>query len=173
MTTQRQKIIDHLKKNRYPWGMWLDPDCYGPELGKEMQEKAEDIGKKAFLWWVGGDWTDCLVAHFRPEAAYHLRPDYAEEQEIEECEIYTIAAIRGFHAEVYDFGGRREVGLAFIPDGYKRVGFKFKDGTVHGSPIKYSVPGITSHGYYASYDDLKTKQALEHHAISVLFRRQT
>ena len=88
------------------------------------------------------------------------------EPEILECEIYSLGTL--FYR---DIGGiQRSLSKAIeCPD---FIGFLFADGIVKGSPVKYSVPGITSHGYYASYEDLKTKQALEHHATSVLFRRK-
>ncbi len=93
-------------------------------------------------------------------------PDYAEEPEIEECEITDMDGHLHFR---YD-GISHSIHQAW--DHADFIGFKFKDGTIMASPVKYSVPGMTSKGYYASYEDLKTSQALEHHASHVLFRRK-
>ena len=81
-------IIDLRKKNRYPFGMWPDPECYGPELGKEMQEKAWELGKSAFEYFDGSEWTmKGLCEVFAYAGTYRLRATYQEEPEIEKCEI--------------------------------------------------------------------------------------
>ncbi len=164
-------VIQQLKDNEKPFGL----------MSEEMQVKARGIEPPGnFLFFTpyrpngGIEWAimageqNELHNHF----TYRLRADYAEKPEIVECEVYTQKSQRqGFYIIVFDFGDTTGLGLAQYPDGYTRVGFKFEDGTVFGKPVKYSVPGITSKGYYAHYDDIKTGQALEHHATAVLFRR--
>ena len=163
-------IIEQLKKNEKPFGL----------MSEEMQEKAVELGFHGNFQLYSGYGSDggfgAIIDNpkygYNRKLTYRLRPDYAEEPEIVECEIYVGESIRpGFGLDVYDFGIDRELSIALIPNGYKRIGFKFEDGSVMGSPVKYSVPGMTSKGYYASYEDLATNQALEHHATYVLFRR--
>ena len=158
-------LIQQLKDNEKPFGL----------MSEEMQVKAREIGRCAnFKCLSGRTWASCTSKAniFDYERTYRLRADYEDEPEIVECELYTAPSMhKGFVLDVYDFGIDRDLSIALVPNGYKRVGFKFEDGTVFGSPVKYSLPGMTSKGYYASYEDLKTSQALEHHAIAVLFRR--
>ena len=94
--------------------------------------------------------------------------DYEDEPEIREMEITANNSncLCMYNDEGVSFGS-----IARVHERPDFIGFKFKDGTVMGMPVKYSVPGQTSHGYYASYEDLKTDQALEHHATHVLMRR--
>ncbi len=163
-------LIQQLKDNEKPFGL----------LSEEMQAKLKTIDSKDIECLQAAeqaDWHSCfnysltnIINH--PTNTYRLRADYEEEPEIVECELYTAPSMhKGFVLDVYDFGIDRDLSIALVPNGYKRVGFKFEDGTVFGSPVKYSLPGMTSKGYYASYEDLKTSQALEHHAVAVLFRR--
>ncbi len=162
-----KNILEQLKQNEKPFGL----------MSAEMQEKMIEIGKQNLdCFWPqnGGTWNAAYTTDeiYCGTDTYRLRPDYEEEPEIVECELYNKESqTRGCYIKAYDFGNKTGLGLAQYPDGYKRIGFKFKDGTVMGTPVKYSVPGMTSKGYYASYEDLKTSQALEHHAIAVLFRR--
>ncbi len=110
---------------------------------------------KADKWYVGEN----LYNVFR------LRPDYEDDLEIVEHEIFGVESHLHFHYE----GTRHSVGQAYDQPDF--IGFLFDDGIVMGIPVKYSVPGQTSRGYYATYGDIKSGQALEHHAVAVLFRR--
>ena len=159
-----ENLIELLKKNMVPIGLW--PKFYGEVVGKAMQAKMKQMEPKdieCFLTTGPAEWGSCenfswtnMERHI--SNTYRLRSDYEEkpeEPEIVEHEIYDDE--RHSPREAYD-----------QPD---FIGFKFDDGTVFGSPVKYSVPGETSHGYYAYYGAIKTGQALEHHATHVLFRR--
>ena len=162
-----ENLIELLKKNWFPLVAWQEPECYGPELGKKMQDKANEIGKREFYYY-DNDWRQCSEGHFFENSIYRLRSDYEEkpeEPEIVECEIcYDERHLHFDHERV-----RHSPREAYDQSDF--IGFKFDDGTVFGSPVKYSVPGETSHGYYAYYGAIKTGQALEHHATHVLFRR--
>ena len=104
------------------------------------------------------------------EGTFHLRPDYEEKPNIVECEIKE----KNDNELRYNYNGDSDIWIliAKAVNDPNFIGFKFKDGTVMGSPVKYSVPGMTSKGYYASYGDIKTSQALEHHATHILFRQK-
>ncbi len=82
-------IIQQLKDNRYPFGMWPDPECYGKELGEAMQEWARKIGSGRFdVWGSSGQW--CKVPHERhmsTELTFRLRDTYEEEPEIVEVAL--------------------------------------------------------------------------------------
>lgn len=152
-------IIEQLKNNRTRFDL----------LSGELRTAVERLPRpnNCLEYWRGGalKWATAGTPTFQADVVYRLRPDYEPEPEIVECEIrghmYVCEPHRGKHTEeLYK--------AAFRPD---FIGFKFKDGTVFASPIKYSVPGVTPRGYYAQYDDLVKNQALAHHAIAVLFRK--
>ena len=165
-----ENLIELLKKNMVPIGLW--PKFYGEVVGKAMQEKVEEIGMCGnFRTYIhpgfGGIITNPGYGYCW-DKTYQLRADYEEkpeEPEIVECEIcYDERHLHFDHERV-----RHSPREAYDQSDF--IGFKFDDGTVFGSPVKYSVPGETSHGYYAYYGAIKTGQALEHHATHVLFRR--
>ena len=161
-------IIQLLKDNGFPFGMWPEPKCYGEGLGMEMQGKAREInGEGVFLIWMRYKWCERTRETFEGDYAYCLRPDYEEKPEIVEV------MIRKLNSDlVYEYGGSGKLYLDMAFRDPDFIGFKFEDGTVFDQSIKYSVPGITSKGYYTHYNDLKAGQSLEHHATHVLFRRQ-
>jgi len=143
-------IIEQLKNNRYQWGMWLDPECYGPELGKAMQEKAREIGYQHFNHY---DYRGCWRGHnklgeFDNLTCFHLRADYAEQPEIEECEIYEDGDHLHFQYCM------------------------FEDGTVWATST-YSTSGEPGMGSVrTSLAKIKSGSHTVLHATHVLFRRQ-
>ena len=159
-------LIEQLKNNKYPFGL----------MSEEMQEKARQIGQNRFWkYLMSEDGEQCGFMDAKSDfdeyksLVYRLRPDYKDEPEIREMEISgnNSNCLCMYNDEGQNFGS-----IAKVHERADFIGFKFADGTVMGSPVKYSVPGITSHGYWASYEDLKTSQARERHAICVLFRRK-
>ena len=161
-----ENIIQQLKDNEKPFVL----------MSEEMQKKAKEIGPVDFLilsivgiainW---PKWNPFCGGDFVYKETYRLRPDYEEEGGIRQMEI---ASNNSNCLCMYNDEGQSFGGIATLHDRPDFIGFKFADGTVMGSPVKYSVPGITLKGYYASYKDLKTGQALEHHATHVLFRQK-
>ncbi len=154
-----ESIIQQLKKNRYPFGMWPDPECYGKELGEAMQAKAREIGKEFFNWWVAGDWTICPVAQFRSEATYRLRADYEDEPEIRQMEI---KANNSNCLCMYNDKGQSFGSVAKVKERADFAGFWFKP--VYGDEI---------------YTELWLNLDVEHngnyqmtHATHVLFRQK-
>ncbi len=78
-----KEIIRALKLNRYPFGMWAKPECYGTELGEAMQAKAVAIGKyDNFLWYNDKDWEFTQNHGFIGSCTYRLRSDYEEKPEL-------------------------------------------------------------------------------------------
>ncbi len=157
-------LIQQLKDNEKPFGL----------MSAEMQEKAKKMRSSEDLqvYTCNGRWEKHIKGYvLRENLAYRLRPDYEDEPEIEECEIKPRA---GYLRFCYETAGKPYLNISIdlavsIPD---FIGFKFDDGIVMGTPVKYSVPGQTSRGYYATYGDIKSGQALEHHATHVLFRQK-
>jgi len=60
-----------------------------------------------------------------------------EKPEVVKCAIYAGSAIKGFNAEVYDFGDKKELNLLLTPDGYVRIGFLYEDGRITTSTRRY------------------------------------
>lgn len=157
-------IIEQLKANEKPFGLMTN------EMQREMVRHKLKGHRQVYSGSSEWEMHDPDTS-LNTDDTYRLRADYTEQPEIVECEIYTKdSSTQGVYIKVYDFGHQKGLGLGQYPDGYKRIGFKFADGTVMGKPVKYSVPGITTRGYFATYEDIVTGQALEHHAIIVLFR---
>ncbi len=153
-------ILEQLKENEKPFGL----------MSEEMRAKQGDMEKSDFQVFRNGAWMNYDASFPGCNSfVYRLRPDYEDEPEIVECEI--IADGNGkFHYNRPD--GITNCSLSTAVNCPDFIGFKFEDGTVFGLPVKYSVPGVTTKGYYAFYDDIKTSQALEHHATHVLFRQK-
>ena len=105
-------ILELLKTNRYAFGL----------MSAEMQEKAREIGAKSeHFGCLATDkdeecWTGGIRGRFVFGLTYRLRPDYEEEPEIVECEIYTDC-----HSNlVYDGNGATET---YIHTACRRVNF--------------------------------------------------
>ncbi len=162
-------LIDLLKKNRYAFGMWTDPECYGPEIGKEMQEKASEIGKQYFQFYqysAGGfkAITGKYDATFFGDHTYRLRPDYEEEPEIEECEIY----LDNDDFSYKRFGDARPKVICRADNDPDFIGFKFEDGVVSGVPVRY----LLTCGHFNTFAFKEFAEVKVLHATHVLFRRQ-
>ncbi len=155
-----ENIIQQLKDNEKPFGL----------MSEEMRKRMRELAANSVLeFWNDHEWDCAMMPSFKGSTTYRLRADYEEKPEINECEISvgrngTLSYDRDDGITSCSLGS-----ASSYPD---FIGFKFEDGTVMGSPVKYSVPGMTSKGYYTSYEDIKTGQALEHHATHVLFRRK-
>ena len=155
-------LIKLLKKNEKPFGL----------MSEEMQEKQRKMGDTDFQVFRSGEWMNYDASYPGCNSfAYRLRDDYKDEPEttIRQMEI---SANMSNCLCMYNDEGQSFGSIAKVHERADFTGFKFEDGTVMGSPVKYSVPGMTLKGYYASYEDLKTSQALEHRATHVLFRKQ-
>ena len=166
--TEEMTIIEQLKKNEKRF-------C---EMSPEMQKKLKTISPEDIECLQAPqqrDWNLCsgysagdIIRH--PTNTYRLRADYEEKPEIVECEINkTDDGSLGYRRKCNGgCGGGSLLFRAFADPDF--IGFKFEDGTVSALPVLYSVPGVTPRGYFALHDDIENKQALEHHAIAVLFR---
>lgn len=90
MKFSNEELILKLKSNRYAFGMWPEPECYGKKLGEAMQAKAEDIGPWDFEKFASRWVTSWDKKGFLTGDVYRLRPDYeAPEAEVGviECKI--------------------------------------------------------------------------------------
>ncbi len=152
-------LIQQLKDNEKPFGL----------MSAEMKRKMRSLDTEHLQIYQVGDWFDLDQPLDRIQDllqyTFSLRPDKVEQPEIVECEIRCNDSVGRFY-----FDGLNMCPLSQVFNDPDFIGFKFKDGTVMGSSVKYSVPGITSRGYFALYGDIKTGQALEHHATHVLVR---
>ncbi len=166
-------IIKLLKKNRYPFGMWPGPECYGKELGKEMQDEAARIGFAEF--WVYTEFGQTAMEQlpvwgkhpkrFEWDHAFRLRPDYEDEPEIEE---YAIEFNRNSNYQYYIRENERCISDACDDPDF--IGFKFEDDPViYDSPIIYSFKDDTFRD--AHLEHLCSGEAKVLHASHVLFRR--
>ena len=171
-----ENIIQLLKKNRYPFGIWPDPECYGKELGEAMQEKAREIGAKSEHFgclatdkeeecWAGG-----IRGRFVFGLTYCLRADYEDEPEIEECEItHEISKTCGRLGVVKP--NRNRVPLSEVCNHPDFIGFKFEDGKIRSVSTVYGKPNITTTQFYEiDESDLGDCEVL--HATHVLFRQK-
>ncbi len=158
-----ESVIKLLKDNEKPFGL----------MSEEMQAKMRDVDAAAFQrfsardngTWCDHDMTDRVFLYDVP---YRLRPDYEDEPEIVECEIYS-ARDGNVYIDVYDFEDEEEIRLDVIPVGYKRIGFKFEDGNMSASPVRYrNRSGAIWHT--VPLEDVADFEVL--HATHVLFRRK-
>ncbi len=164
-------LIKLLKQNEKPFGL----------MSEEMQAKAVELGFHGnfqlysdFQLYSGygsdggfGAIIDNPDYGYNRKLTYRLRPDYQEEPEIVECEIYEKDShVQGCYTKAYDFGDQRGLGLAQYPNGYKRIGFKFEDGCMRTTPVYYQLESYTNDQVRIEDDHTVL------HATHVLFRRQ-
>ncbi len=150
-------IIDDLKKNEKPFGL----------MSEEMQAKAREIGIHGnFRLYCGphkDSWGGLILADaafFKTNETYRLRPDYAEEPEIEECEILPpdddgLKWVRRTPNHTMDFTSC-EMHKDFI-------GFKFEGGLVLPYPTYSNGPGFIK--------EIKAGETKVLHATHVLMRK--
>lgn len=141
---QDKDIIKLLKDNRYPFGMWPEPECYGPELGKEMQEKARELCRSGDLqeYSCNERWEKHSKDYvLRNNIAYRLRDTYQEQEpEIEKL----IVRDRGNGLlEVWGDGmdGTCKGLLHEMPSRPDIIGFLYEDGIVRAYHRCYKSPG--------------------------------
>ncbi len=129
-----KEIIQALKNNRYPFGMWANPECYGTELGGAMQAKAKEIGKSDNFDYFGGKvWAlqDNTNNHFIVDKTYSLRPDY------EPLKIIVEKAIYPNEAELCIDDGGEPTSIHILLSSTRFIGFKYEDGGVRTDSIMY------------------------------------
>ncbi len=140
-------VIEQLKDNEKPFGL----------MSEEMQAKAREIGTEEFSIWRVREWGTPGSKVFDGMYTYRLRSDYAEEQEIVECEIYAKGTL--FYRDPN--GIQRKLSEATMwPD---FIGFKFKDGKILPYPIKYGDAHIQN--------VCGLRSGPVHHTTHVLFRK--
>ncbi len=170
-----KNLIEQLKKNRYPFGMWPDPECYGKELGEAMQAKAREIGLlKAFRLFVGPGWGGIFEAtgcKFRDAKTYCLRADYEDEPEIVEYKIISGGCTAWMDMLAYIDGRCVEQGICEASAYLDFIGFKFADGQVANRAVAYF---STTHRFsgLVHIDQIKDGSFKVLHATHVLFRRK-
>ena len=75
-------IIERLKVNNYVFGMWPLEECYGPLLGKAMQEKVRELGLTGFFEvWRLDHWDSPILGLIKKDQVYRLRNSFQEEGE--------------------------------------------------------------------------------------------
>ncbi len=153
-------LIQKLTDNRYPFGMWPEPECYGKELGEAMQAKAEEIGiTNNFRKFCGTGWGGIFKAtgiKFHREDTYCLRADYEEPKPgIVECKVYEHDGRFRFK----DVAGTTW-SLDYACGQIDFIGFKYSHGHVSASSRVYQLkdrPGITIPAFNATHlpDDIE------------------
>ncbi len=157
-----QNLIQLLKDNEKPFGL----------MSAEMQEAMRQIGKNGFERYFArgnGTWGehDMTSRVFLHDTAYRLRPDYEDEPEIVECEIYPDekdGLLTYMRKDNPTF-------LIAAADDPNFIGFKFKDGTVAIAPSRPMLIPTSPRGFSASFDEIKAIQDFMY-ATHVLFRRK-
>ena len=155
-----ENIIQQLKDNEKPFGL----------MSEEMQEKASEIGRCAnFKCLSGRTWASCTSKAniFDYDRTYRLRPDYEDEPEIVECEIWADDGHLHFR---HRLGGGLQHSIHQACDHPDFIGFKFEDGQIWNSPINYSFGG-TAPGFRTTVEIIETNGCVVQHATHVLFRR--
>ena len=162
-----KSIIQQLKDNRYAFGMWPDPECYGKKFGEAMQGKARALPKEVFDVYEnfpdGVDWNPCLKGsgNFCTYQTYRLHADYEDEPEIVECEIK-----RQFNDVYYIFTGKCPIYTATGDPDF--IGLKFEN-WIWGMAYKNKHTGIITLMIRA--DQLDDYEVCDMTQAHVLFRR--
>ncbi len=105
-----KEIIHALKNNRYPFGMWALPICYGTELGEAMQAKAREIGKDTNQFQVFGEiWESANTGDFFTYNTYRLRSDYEEKPELRHGDYGRITSTVGDEDGIVIADGQHEL----------------------------------------------------------------
>lgn len=152
-------IIQQLKDNEKPFGL----------MSEEMQEKAREVGQPEFEMYMKDDtWMRCggcnnFHSPKITDQTYRLRPDFAEEPEIVECEIYVT------HRQLMYMGQSGPTGIHKACKDPDHIGFKFEDGAIGPTPIHYRDAGGD---IYCKLGDGRLDEITVLHATHVLFRRQ-
>ena len=163
-------IIKLLKKNKYPFGMWPEPECYGKEVGEEMQAKARGIGKKEFQFYSMNGWENpARDDNFCSYNVFRLRPDYKDELEIVECEITLNPESNIWCYRCPCSNDLVNADSAHSCPGYRLSGFKFEDGKMYPISTVYKFKNKLITYYSIDIDRLDEYEVL--HATHVLFRR--
>ena len=159
-------LIQLLIDNRYPFGTWPDPECYGKELGEAMQAKAKGMDSKNFELLVGsGNWCRIISErHLSRNFTYRLRFDYKKEPEIVECEVYE--SEKGY-LHFRESGHNPLLSKAIDrPDFF---GFKYADGTVSACARRYQMAQFSAQITVTSDEGSIRDEALT--PTHVLFKR--
>lgn len=166
-------IIKALKENRYAFGIWPEPECYGKERGEEMQAKAREIGKDKFWLFVcqgDGFWKDYFDfrGDFNGSATYRLRDGYQEDAGVEKCEVRCNDSL-----ELFYYRGRNGLAvcpLTSAPMNPDFIGYLYEDGWVSPQPRMYdnSVVNKKAIGFNRE-EDIDKNEVLT--PTAVLFRK--
>jgi hypothetical protein len=146
-------IIEMLKKNEKPFGL----------MCSLMQDKAKEIGKKEFEYFSDTrSWVNNVSNTWYNGNVYRLRPDYEEEPEIVECEVFVEDSIlRYTHDE------DKHAALAWAPNRPDFIGFNLCD-RIWGRLYRRKDNGDTSICIYA--DQLDKYDVVDMAEAKVLFR---
>ncbi len=157
-----QKMIDRLKANKEVFG----------EMDKDLQEIIKGMGKDDFQSYAGGRWgVSTALGGFQSDFAYRLRPDYKQESEVVECEIYKDSNSEDDLTFIHPNGNDVPLQNAFSLHDF--IGFKYEGGDVCPYPIVYGLKGRLGYATTTSVEDFKKEERFIDHATHVLFRRQT
>ena len=152
-----ENLIQQLKDNEKPFGL----------MSEEMQVKALAVGKKEFRFYGMNGWeTPASDDNFSSHNVFRLRPDYEDEPEIVEYEIYENANT----TLCYDCSGEWPVTDA--PQCPDFIGFKFEDGKWYED----SIMPVDADGNLIGVEDCTVADIVSGrvkvlHATHVLFRR--
>lgn len=149
-------LIQQLKDNEKSFGL----------MSAEMQEKAKSMDIADFEFYTSEcEWKPYPSGDFYYAQACRLRPDYEEQQEIEE---YAIDYNRTSNYQYYIRENERCISDACDDPDF--IGFKFEDGIIGNHSVLYQ--HNMSQLEVTQYDSLKTGASKVLHATHALFRRQ-
>ena len=122
-------IIEQLKQNEKPFGL----------MSREMQDKAEEIGKEHFVWWQDTRWRGTAPTFSFSNNVYRLKSSYTEKPKVIELEIYKSG--RGLWIQSNDRPHLYTNAPALCPEpGYYFAGFKYSDGIVARNTTRWVAP---------------------------------
>ena len=150
-------IIQQLKDNERPFGL----------MSEEMKLKMQELETEHLEIYQVGDWLDLTQPLGRIQDllqyTFRLNPDYEDEPEIVEHEIFGVESHLHFRYQ----GTRHSVCQAYDQPDF--IGFKFEDGQVANGPLVYS--SKTNIYDFVHLDQIKTGHFTVLHATHVLIRR--
>lgn len=151
--------IEQLKNNEKPFGL----------MSKELQSAMAELdGAEAMFGRFKSDkeWIPCgSVKGFHNDATYRLRPDYQPEPSIVECEIVDVDGLLMFNVNE-----NLRDHLNLVVNRKDFIGFKFEDGKVLVSPIKFKSKTNSMPYHPLPFEWFSAGSVEVLHATHVLFR---
>ncbi len=133
-------IIEQLKQNEKPFGL----------MSREMQDKAEEIGKEHFVWWQDTRWRGTAPTFSFSNNVYRLKSSYTEKPKVIELEIKPQKGVLVIGSPSHGYALYTDAPALCPEDGCYFAGFKYSRDVTSFAPVRW----MTRHGGY-QYTPLK------------------